>query len=289
MKSIKKLLAAVLSVAMICSFATTSFAAVLDYTNVIEFKAVVSPATAAPGEDVTVSVYVTDKTNNDNVVLTGGGGIIFELWADETNFTYKSFNKVQNYGTINFDDKGNGVRNYALDVDTDCTIDKDTALFTCVYTVNENVDAGTYNLISEMKELSVGDYEGGLPADYACEYETNVTVKAAEEEKDDEVTAETDSNGVTTITYGSEYTGSKALEGKKIVVKTLADTDNITKETRFNVTFGDETKPYGGTLWDHLGLEGKGALAVNKLTIAIAFDADVENVTAANVSVALVK
>lgn len=236
MKNLKRLVAVALTVVMLCALSTVSFAAVnLDYSNEIEFSAVVSPATVAPGEDVTLTFYMKDKGADDSVELTDGGTFGFNFAIDTTKFTYKTVTLGQSF-TKTFASKDvNGVTYYTntLEAASTATVNKDEAIFTYVFTVNEGVENGTYDLITATQSGYCGDLVGYEAGDYSYNF-GQVTVQGASQEEEVVATVLSQGketvNGVNNSYWGvwvgrySVSAGTKTL--KKVVVTFNGDTRN---------------------------------------------------------------
>lgn len=101
--------------------------------------------------------------------------------------------------------------------------------------------------------------------------DTYTLAKGASEDKT--IVADTDGD-VIEIAYGKDVEAANKTLAEKTVVKVLLDAENanVTKDTRFDVTYDGTTKNFGGTMWKELGLEGTGTVKVDSILVAVAFD-----------------
>ena len=279
MKNLKRIMAVVLTVVML---STVSYAAGLSSSDMVNYKAFINAATITQGTtEFTVNVGMKNITGatidipvnanpgyfstaiSDEAVAAGIKAT--NITSDIVSITDAVFEDTLFYCNINVDK-------------ADLVLDENTPLLSVTFTIPEDVDLGTYNL-----SCVDGDYDGlalfgATSADATgvlwWEDAPFVTVKAAEEEKDESVTAGTSAAGATKITYGKDYTGSKALDGKYLVKADLGAAI-LDKDTTFTVTYDNTTKPFGASMWEDLGIEIDGTLAANKIIVAVAFDFDV--------------
>lgn len=245
MKSIKRLLAAVLSVAMIGSFATISYAATLDYSNEIEFSATVSPATVAPGEDVTISFYMKDITNNETLTMSAGGSYGVDFAVNEI-LTFKSATIGQDFGTETLaKEPVDGFYITLLEPSSEANVTADAPIFTYVFTVSAEATAGTYDLITDWSGAYVGDGDGYEAGDYSFDASAaKVTVAGGEEA------------GTSTKTVYAEET--YALSNETFDFGSAYD---FAKKYNVVVKYNDaETKTYGWSWKNNLGIEGEGTV-----------------------------
>lgn len=104
-------------------------------------------------------------------------------------------------------------------------------------------------------------------------YPLTYTIKAA---ADNKVKAETQTNGSVKVTYPEGYTGNKNLDGKYIVFKNVVlQGTEVTADTRFDIEYNGTKKRFGATLFETLGVVGQGSLNAGTYGFGVAFDSDV--------------
>lgn len=277
MKSLKKIVSVVLAVSMIIALSSVAFAAEIDWTNEIEFSTIVTPATVAPGEDVTIAFYVKDKTYDDAVILTDGGTFGIKFAVDAEKFTYKSATVGQELTKTFGTEVRDGVTYYTniLECAATKTIATDSAVFTYVFTVNESVANGTYDFVTATYDPYVGDGAGNEADSYTTNF-AKVTVAAAGGEGGGSGSTVTATAGETvnnitayTIANDAEIDGT----AKKVITKTF-DTIEINDATRVYVTINGEDRVFGSDL-----VSATSGLTVGKLTFGIIVDKNVDLTT----------
>jgi len=193
MKNIKKIMAIILTIAMVCACSTVAFAANLGESE-YDIKVVPSKTTVAPGESFTVAVYLVDSTDeNADVTFVGGPCGAIEL-------TYTGAPTVTSFGgdfTDEFTQKASSVYMWIEDDSADWVIGKNKPWGTI------EVTAGSSDMTFGAFADGIGDTDGNEGTCNDADAVT-VTVKA-----EDPVTPATVTAGTaTTKTYVGKTTGN---------------------------------------------------------------------------------
>lgn len=169
MKNLKKVMAIILTIAMVCACSTVAFAANLGASE-YDIKVVPSKTTVAPGESFTVAVYLVDSTDeNADITFVGGPCGAIEL-------EYTGAPTVTSFGGDFVDDftqKDSSVYMWIEDDSADWVIGKNKPWGTI------EVTAGSSDMTFNAFDDGIGDTDGN---EGTCNASDVVTVKVAQTE-----------------------------------------------------------------------------------------------------------
>jgi len=196
MKSLKRILAVILTIATVCAFSTVAFAADLG-TSSYKVELVPSKTTVAPGETFTVAVYLLDAENeNENITFVAGPMAALELH-------YTGIVGARTADDVAIPDGANKTSmafadtyvNIFYDHEADMIVGKDIPYAVVTFV------AGEEDITFSVVDGGLNDYNGGY-AEADTSATATVTVKAAQAEEE-VVDATKISEGTETI-FGKE-------------------------------------------------------------------------------------
>ena len=220
------------------------------------------PITYTEGENVVVKLYITDTTFTEIELYS-----CTSIWYDTDVFEYVGATTEQSDGVFyDYTAEGDPVICWTNE-EANVVIDHSKPLIVATFSVKDGVDkADVYGTKFMIDEPNTMPYQAGNTTQ--LEYDiAEVVVEAPEPEEKIEVVENGD--GTLKVTYPEGQEG--ALDGKTLVKANLGS-GSLTDKTRFNVTYNEETKQFGGTMWADLGLTGQGEVEVNQFFVAVAFN-----------------
>lgn len=259
--------------AMALSFASvTAFAAGAAETDNIHVKFVADKATIAPGEDVTISAFVSA---NGTAAVSFDTCAMFGLLFDESNFTVKEM-KGTGFDVGDYsEDYGYGYI-WALDESANEHA-ADVACVEVTFTANAEAAEATYDFAVEADSAETGFAHGLFVYDADTQNVTltgaTVEVKASQPEPpvEDKVIVTENADGTYSVS-GEEAT---LPADAKILIYTeeKADAAALTEASRFVATYNNaDSKAYN--IYAAVNAEGEGTLNGKTIVFGIIYSGD---------------
>lgn len=290
MKTLKRLTAMLIAVSVMFALSISVFAALVNTAGYYTFEVKVEDAngaaitSAATGTKAYLAVYLyaTEEANRGDISIAAhtdsqmGYNIIMPLafcadGASIEEWGSAEFNATLGTATLsNYGVDYGWYLNNEIPFASGATISPSVAVAKHEITLGE---IGTYTIaLDDTYSNATSGASSGMTSTLTSNFKSaSFTITGAEPEEDKIVVNEAD--GKITVSYPEGETG--ALAGQTLVKADLNGTA-LTSATRFVVTYDGEEKTFGATMWEELGIANSGTVEANNITVAVAFNFDVD-------------